>query len=187
MSVCVHMCPLLWKERLKCKVNHSFCVTESPIISSPAGKQAFLYLLINNRCAEGPRSFGGFQRLRALCRAILLHASLRPNSSPPASEHSFLQPQVTLAWTGNRGGNKVPSLSRRFYLHKWKYLTIIIIIIIRKNLEAVPGKRSIDSLEKTAILGTSHIIRKVLQCEAWSLSGGDHRWFKRSTRKKRPW
>ena len=27
---------------------------------------------------------------------------------------------------------------------------------------------------------------KVLQCEAWSLSGGDHRWFKRSTGKKRP-
>ena len=39
---------------------------------------------------------------------------------------------------------------------------------------------------KTAILGTSHIIRKVLQCEDWILSGGDHRWFKRSTRKKRP-
>ena len=35
----------------------------------------------------------------------------------------------------------------------------------RKNLEAVPGKHSIDSLQKTAILGTSHIIRKVLQCE----------------------
>jgi len=33
---------------------------------------------------------------------------------------------------------------------------------LRKNLEAVPGKHSIDSLEKTAILGTSHIIRKVL-------------------------
>ena len=44
-----------------------------------------------------------------------------------------------------------------------------------------------NSLQKTAILGTSHIIRKVLQCEAWSLSGGDHhRWFKRSTRKERP-
>jgi hypothetical protein len=56
---------------------------------------------------------------------------------------------------------------------------------LRKNLEAVPGKHSIDSLQKTAILGTSHIIRKVLQCEARSLSGGDHRWFKRSTRKKR--
>ena len=36
----------------------------------------------------------------------------------------------------------------------------------RKNLEAVPGKHSIDSLQKTAVLGTSHIIRKVLQCEA---------------------
>jgi hypothetical protein len=35
----------------------------------------------------------------------------------------------------------------------------------RKNLEAVPGKHSIDSLQKTAGLGTSHIIRKVLQCE----------------------
>ena len=37
---------------------------------------------------------------------------------------------------------------------------------LRKNLEAVPGKHSIDSLQKTATLGTSHIIRKVLQCEA---------------------
>ena len=37
---------------------------------------------------------------------------------------------------------------------------------LRKNLEAVPGEHSIDSLQKTAILGTSHIIRKVLQCEA---------------------
>jgi hypothetical protein len=35
----------------------------------------------------------------------------------------------------------------------------------RKNLKAIPGKHSIDSLQKTAILGTSHIIRKVLQCE----------------------
>ena len=57
---------------------------------------------------------------------------------------------------------------------------------LRKNLETVPGKHSIDSLQKTTILGTSHIIQKVLQCEAWSVSGGDHRWFKRSTRKKRP-
>jgi len=37
---------------------------------------------------------------------------------------------------------------------------------LKKDLEAVPGKHSIDSLQKTAILGTSHIIRKVLQCEA---------------------
>ena len=57
---------------------------------------------------------------------------------------------------------------------------------LRKNLEVVPGKHSIDSLQKTAILGTSHIIRKVLQCEHWSLSGGNHCWFKRITRKNRP-
>ena len=37
---------------------------------------------------------------------------------------------------------------------------------LKKNLETLPGKHSIDSLQKTAILGTSHIIRKVLQCEA---------------------
>ena len=37
---------------------------------------------------------------------------------------------------------------------------------LRKNLETVPGKHSLDSLQKTAVLGTSHIIRKVLQCEA---------------------
>jgi len=79
---------------------------------------------------------------------------------------------------------------------KWDLKCTIIPVIIgttgivtrslRKNLETVPGKYSIDSLQKTAIHGTSHIIRKVLQCEAGSVSGGDHRWFKRSTRKKRP-
>jgi len=37
---------------------------------------------------------------------------------------------------------------------------------LRKNLETVPGKHSIDSPQKTAILGTSHVIRKELQCEA---------------------
>jgi len=37
---------------------------------------------------------------------------------------------------------------------------------LKENLETVRGKHSMDSLQKTAILGTSHIIRKVLQCEA---------------------
>ena len=37
---------------------------------------------------------------------------------------------------------------------------------LKKNFETIPGKHSIDSLQKTAILGTSHTIRKVLQCEA---------------------
>ena len=57
---------------------------------------------------------------------------------------------------------------------------------LRKNLETVPGKHSTDSLQKTAVLGTSHIIQKVLRCEASSLSGEDQCWFKRSNRKKRP-
>jgi hypothetical protein len=34
-------------------------------------------------------------------------------------------------------------------------------------------------LQQTAVLGTSHIMRKVLQCETGSVS-----WFKGSTRKK---
>jgi hypothetical protein len=36
---------------------------------------------------------------------------------------------------------------------------------LKNNLEAIPGKHSIDSLQKTAVLGTSYIIRKVLQSE----------------------
>jgi len=59
--------------------------------------------------------------------------------------------------------------------------TGIVTKVLKKNLEAIPGKHSKDSLKKTAILGTLHIIRKVLQCEIGSLSGGDQSWFKRST------
>jgi hypothetical protein len=55
-----------------------------------------------------------------------------------------------------------------------KYIVVALIIgatgrvtkDLKKNLTAVSGKHSIDSLQKTAILGTSHIIRKVLLCEA---------------------
>jgi hypothetical protein len=36
---------------------------------------------------------------------------------------------------------------------------------LRKNLEVIPGKYSLDSLQKTATLGTSHMIWKVLQSE----------------------
>ena len=57
---------------------------------------------------------------------------------------------------------------------------------LRKNLEAIPGKHSIDSLQKRAIFVTSHIIRQVLQCETRILSGEKRLWFRRSTRKNRP-
>jgi len=43
--------------------------------------------------------------------------------------------------------------------------TGIVMRSLRKNLEDITGKHSIDSLQKTAIIGTSHITRKVLQCE----------------------
>jgi hypothetical protein len=36
---------------------------------------------------------------------------------------------------------------------------------LKKYLETVPGKHLIDSLQKIAVLGTSDIIRKVLQSE----------------------
>jgi hypothetical protein len=44
--------------------------------------------------------------------------------------------------------------------------TRIVTRSLKKNLEAVPGKHSIDLLQKTAILRTSHIIWKLQQCEA---------------------
>ena len=43
--------------------------------------------------------------------------------------------------------------------------TGIVMRSLGKNLETVPGKHLIDSQQKTAVLGTSHIIQKVLQCE----------------------
>jgi 1-deoxy-D-xylulose 5-phosphate reductoisomerase len=50
------------------------------------------------------------------------------------------------------------------------------------SLEAIQGKHAIDSLQKTAVLGTSHVIQNVLQSETRSLTGGHHHhWFKRST------
>jgi len=54
-----------------------------------------------------------------------------------------------------------------------RFMTILVIIWatgivtrgLKKNVEAIQGKQSIDLLQKTAILGTSHIIRHVLQSE----------------------
>jgi len=36
---------------------------------------------------------------------------------------------------------------------------------LKKNLEAIQGKHSVDAKQKTAIPATSHIIRKVLRSE----------------------
>ena len=49
----------------------------------------------------------------------------------------------------------------------------------KENLKALPRKHSIPWLQKTATLGTSNIIQKVLQSET-----GNQSWYKRSIRKK---
>jgi hypothetical protein len=43
--------------------------------------------------------------------------------------------------------------------------TVIVTKGLKKYLETIPGKHSIDYLQKTAVVGTSHNIRKVLQSE----------------------
>jgi hypothetical protein len=57
----------------------------------------------------------------------------------------------------------------------WNMKCFVILVIIatmgivkkslKEYLETISGQHSIDSIQKTAILGTSHIIRKVLQSE----------------------
>ena len=41
-------------------------------------------------------------------------------------------------------------------------IVIIIIITFRKDVSNIPGKHEVKELQKTAILGTAHIFRKVL-------------------------
>jgi hypothetical protein len=41
-------------------------------------------------------------------------------------------------------------------------MIIIIILIIRKYVSSIPGNHEVREIKKTAILGTAHILRKVL-------------------------
>jgi heme/copper-type cytochrome/quinol oxidase subunit 2 len=60
----------------------------------------------------------------------------------------------------------------RFHCNFWIIIIIIIIIIIgatgtisksfRKYVSDIPGKHDVKELQKTAILGTANILRKVL-------------------------
>jgi hypothetical protein len=43
---------------------------------------------------------------------------------------------------------------------------------LKRYLKSVPGKHSIDSLQKTAVLGTSHVIREVLQSGTVEITAG---------------
>jgi len=53
--------------------------------------------------------------------------------------------------------------------------TGIVTKVLKKYLKTISEKHSIDSLKKSAVLGTSHIIREILQCEIYRQSGGDQR------------
>jgi hypothetical protein len=58
----------------------------------------------------------------------------------------------------------------------WNMKCMIILVVIaatgivtkslKKNLEVIPGKHSIASLQKTAILGMPHVTWKVLQSKS---------------------
>jgi hypothetical protein len=56
----------------------------------------------------------------------------------------------------------------------------------KEKFRSQTGKTFNRFIANTAVLGTSHIIRKVLQSETGSLSGGDHSWFKRTKGEKWP-
>jgi hypothetical protein len=54
------------------------------------------------------------------------------------------------------------------YDHTWLIITGatgIVTKALKKNSEAIPGKHSIDSVQQTAKLGTSQIVREALQAE----------------------
>ena len=81
-------------------------------------------------------------------------------------------------WTGisckrSRAGAKIQefmhsgttNMEHEMYDYTGTGTTGTVTKVLKKNLEAMPGIHSIDSLQKTVILGTPHIIRKVLQSE----------------------
>jgi hypothetical protein len=53
---------------------------------------------------------------------------------------------------------------------------------LKKKLEVITGKNSVYTVQQRIILGTSHILWKVLLLATGTLSHCDHCWFKRSTR-----
>jgi hypothetical protein len=55
---------------------------------------------------------------------------------------------------------------------------------LKEKSVSCTGKHWIRSLQQTAVLGTAHIIWKVLQCGTGSVSGGGQRWVKGSTGKE---
>ena len=58
--------------------------------------------------------------------------------------------------------------------------------VLENNLGAKAEKHSVDSVHKTAVFGTAHIVWNVLQCDTESMRCGDRPWFeRRSVRENR--
>jgi hypothetical protein len=57
--------------------------------------------------------------------------------------------------------------------------------VLRKNFEVIERKHSIDPIQKTAILGTAHIMWKVLQAERWGSSMVQEKYRKEKACEKR--
>jgi hypothetical protein len=56
---------------------------------------------------------------------------------------------------------------------------IVVTEELEESLQVIPGNHSTDCLQKTAVMGETHIIREVLKSETSSLNCGIHHWFKR--------
>jgi hypothetical protein len=55
---------------------------------------------------------------------------------------------------------------------------------LKKHLEAILGKYSVDSLQRKLYFEQTTTVRKVVQSETLSLCGGDSRWFNRISIRK---
>ena len=110
-----------------------------------------------------------------------VHIDQSPKLRHSQQKHftTFVSSSVSSCYNNNNNKEAVNKLKYKSLCieiqRMWNLTCTIVPVIIgatgivtrslRKNLETVPGKHSIDSLQKTAILGTSHVIPKVLQCE----------------------
>jgi hypothetical protein len=102
----------------------------------------------------------------------------------------------TILFPGHHTGLKYINLNTEIH-RMWSMKRFVIPVItgatgivtksLKTYMETRPGKHSTDcgqKKKKKAALRTSHIKKEILQPETWSLSGGVHHWFMRSTRRK---
>ena len=82
-----------------------------------------------------------------------------------------LYPQKLALTSPTGGGRSVGIVRSRTQATEFSFFLVVVVVVVvvvtkglKKNLEAIPGKHSVNALQKSAVLGTSHIIWEVLQC-----------------------